>query len=162
MRGAFWVFCLVFAAVLAVPSGAWGQSPYAGVYLGTFFGTNETVFTALSASFTGMHGLHESTQTLEAMKEGINKSLETLGEVGSEIQAAALKAGYGPTIRAESVKKLVDAVVGFQERSYMIIEEMRELSTKNEAELTAAVEDGKRRFVALQTGAAALPAPAET
>ncbi|MCA8941895.1 MAG: cell surface protein, partial [Planctomycetes bacterium] len=65
----------------------------------TFFGTNETVFTALSASFTGMHGLHESTQTLEAMKEGINQSLETLGEVGTEIQEAALRAGYGPTIR---------------------------------------------------------------
>jgi hypothetical protein len=124
----------------------------------TFFGTNETVFTALSASFTGMHGLHESTQTLEAMKEGINKSLETLGEVGSEIQEAALKAGYGPTVRAESVKMLVDAVVGFQERSYLIIEEMRELSTKNEIELTAAVEDGKRRFVALQTNAATVPA----
>jgi hypothetical protein len=124
----------------------------------TFFGTNETVFTALSASFTGLHGLHESTQTLEAMKEGINKSLETLGEVGSDIQEAALKAGYGPTIRAESVKSLVDAVVGFQERSLLIIQEMRELSTKNEAELTAAVEDGKRRFVALQTNAATVPA----
>ncbi len=124
----------------------------------TFFGTNETVFTALSASFTGLHGLHESTQTLEAMKEGINKSLETLGEVGSDIQEAALKAGYGPTIRAESVKSLVDAVVGFQERSLLIVQEMRELSTKNEAELTAAVEDGKRRFVALQTNAATVPA----
>ena len=27
----------------------------------SFFGTNETVLTALSATFTGMHGLHEST-----------------------------------------------------------------------------------------------------
>jgi hypothetical protein len=32
----------------------------------SFFGTNETVLTALSASFTGLHGLHESTQTLNA------------------------------------------------------------------------------------------------
>ena len=128
----------------------------------TFFGTNETVFTALSASFTGLHGLHEATQTLEAMKEGINKSLETLGEVGSEVQKAALEAGYGPTIRAESVKKLVDAVVSFQERSYQIIEEMRAHSTKNEEELRAAVEDGKRRFVELQTRAQAVPLPAKT
>lgn len=127
----------------------------------TFFGTNETVFTALSASFTGMHGLHESTQTLEAMKEGINKGLETLGEVGSKIQEEALRAGYGPTVRAESVRKLVDAVVDFQERSYEIIDEMRDLSAKNEQEVTAAVEDGKRRFVALQTRVARLPAPAE-
>lgn len=126
----------------------------------TFFGTNETVFTALSASFTGMHGLHEGTQTLEAMKQGINKSLETLGEVGTRIQEAALQAGYGPTIRAESVAKLVDAVVGFQERSYQIIDEMRDLSSRNEAELVAATEAGKRRLVALQQRAASLPAPA--
>lgn len=126
----------------------------------TFFGTNETVFTALSASFTGMHGLHESTQTLEAMKKGLNESLETLGEVGSKIQEEALAAGYGPTILAKSVKKLVDAVVSFQEKSYSIIEEMRALSAKNEEELSAAVEDGKRRFAALQTQAAALPVPA--
>jgi len=125
----------------------------------TFFGTNETVFTALSASFTGLTGLHESTQTLEAMKDGINKSLETLGEVGTEIQEAALKAGYGPTIKAASVAKLVDAVVSYQERSYQIIDEMRELSTRNEVELVAATEAGKRRMVALQDRVARLPAP---
>ena len=124
----------------------------------TFFGTNETVFTALSASFTGMHGLHESTQTLEAMKAGINKSLETLGETGTQIQEAALRAGYGPTIRAESVKKLVDAVVDFQERSHQIIDEMRELATRNAAEVTASTEAGKQRLVALQNRAARLPA----
>ena len=46
----------------------------------SFFSTNEVVLTALTASFTGMHGLHESTQTLEAMKDGVNKSLEVLAE----------------------------------------------------------------------------------
>ena len=128
----------------------------------TFFGTNETVFTALSASFTGMFGLHESTETLNAMKDGINKSLETLGEVGSKIQEEALKAGYGPTIRAESVKKLVDAVVNFQERSLEIVADMRELSTQNEKELSTAVEDGKRRFAALQSRVAEAPALTDT
>lgn len=125
----------------------------------TFFGTNETVFTALSASFTGMHGLHEATQTLEAMKEGINKSLETLGEVGDKIQEAAVRAGYGPTIRAESVKKLVDAVVNFQEKSQQIIAEMRDLAEKNEIEVTQAVEDGRRRLVQLAQQAHSLPGP---
>ena len=123
----------------------------------TFFGTNETVFTALSASFTGMHGLHESTKTLEAMKKGMNESLETLGEVGTKIQEEALRAGYGPTIRAASVKKLVDAVVSFQENSLNIIEEMRTLSAKNELEVRDAVEDGKRRMAALQQKVASLP-----
>ncbi|MBK8285811.1 MAG: cell surface protein [Ahniella sp.] len=125
----------------------------------TFFGTNETVFTALSASFTGMHGLHESTQTLEAMKTGMNKSLETLGEVGTKVLEEATRAGYGPTLRAESIKKLVDSVVNFQEKSVSIIDEMRTLSANNEKEIQSAVEDGKRRLVALSQTANALPDP---
>ena len=115
----------------------------------SFFSTNESVLTALSASFTGMHGLHESTQTLNKMKEGINQSLETLSEIGGKIQEEALKAGYGPTIRAESVKKLVNSVVNYQERSRDIIEEMRKLSTQNAQEIRDAVEDGKRRMARL-------------
>jgi hypothetical protein len=115
----------------------------------SFFGTNETVFTALNASFTSLQGLHESTQTLEAMKEGINESLETLAEVGDKVQEDALRAGYGPTIKAESVKKLLDSVINFQEKSRSLILEMRELSTRNEQEISQAVEDGKRRMVQL-------------
>ncbi len=112
----------------------------------TFFGTNESVLTALTASFTGLFGLHESTQTLEAMKEGVSKSLEDLADIGGAVQEAAVKAGYGPTIRADAVKKLVDSVVNFQERSREIIEEMRVLSTKNAAEIRDSVEDGKQRM----------------
>ena len=68
----------------------------------SFFGTNETVLTALSASFTGLWGLHESTKTLEAMKEGVSKSLEDLDDIGGKVQEAALKACYGPTIPTAS------------------------------------------------------------
>jgi hypothetical protein len=122
----------------------------------SFFGTNETVLTALSASFTGLHGLHESTRTLEAMKEGVSKSLEDLADIGGKVQEAALKAGYGPTIRAEAVKKLVDSVVNFQVRSREIIAEMRSLSTKNAAEIRDAVEDGKQRLARLVESGQAL------
>ncbi len=115
----------------------------------SFFSTNETVLTALSASFTGMFGLHESTEALNAMKEGMSKSLETLSEIGDKVGEAALKAGYGPTIRADAVKKLVDSVVAYQERSRTIIDEMRVLATKNSAEIRDAVEDGKRRLADL-------------
>lgn len=117
----------------------------------SFFSTNETVFTALNASFTSLQGLNESTRTLDAMKDGINKSLETLAEVGDKVQEDALKAGYGPTIKAESVKKLLDSVVNFQEKSLAMVAEMRDLSTRNEAEIRLAVEDGKRRLVELST-----------
>jgi hypothetical protein len=115
----------------------------------SFFGTNETVLTALSASFTGLHGLHESTKTVEAMKKGVSQSLEDLADIGGKVQEAALEAGYGPSIRAEAVKKLVDSVVNYQTRSREIIDEMRKLSTKNAADIRDAVEDGKRRLARL-------------
>lgn len=123
----------------------------------SFFSTNETVLTALKASFTGLAGLHEATESVEAMKEGVSKSLETLSEIGDQVQEAALKAGYGPTIRADAVKKLVDSVVSFQEHSREIIAEMRVLSTKNAEEIRDAVEDGKRRLARLTEDAAELP-----
>ncbi|MEL0585162.1 MAG: cell surface protein [Candidatus Thiodiazotropha sp. (ex. Lucinoma kazani)] len=115
----------------------------------SFFSTNEVVLTALTASFTGMFGLHEGTQTIEAMKEGVSKSLEDLAEIGGKVQEAAVKAGYGPTIRAESVKKLVDSVVNWQTRSHEIIAEMRRLSTQNANEIREAVEEGKRQLARL-------------
>jgi len=123
----------------------------------SFFSTNDSVLTALKASFTGMFGLHESTQTLEVMKEGVSKSLEVLAEIGDQVGEAAVRAGYGPTIRADAVKKLVDSVITFQERSLEIVTEMRQLSTKNSAEIRDAVEDGKRRIARLVAAGEALP-----
>ena len=122
----------------------------------SFFSTNEVVLTALTASFTGMHGLHESTQTLEAMKKGVNQSLEVLAEIGGKVQEAAVKAGYGPTVSAASVKMLVDSVVSYQERTQSIIAEMRKLATENSEEIREAVEDGKRRLTKLVTEGASL------
>ncbi len=115
----------------------------------SFFSTNETVLTALTASFTGLFGLHESTQTIEAMKEGVSQSLEVLADMGGKVQEAAVRAGYGPTVRADSVKKLVESVVNYQIRSQEIIEEMRIASTRNAEEIKNSVEDGKRRLARL-------------
>jgi hypothetical protein len=126
----------------------------------SFFSTNDSVLTALKASFTGMFGLHEATQTLEVMKEGMSKSMEVLAEIGDQVGEAAVRAGYGPTIRADAVKKLVDSVVTFQERSLEIVGEMRKLSTQNSAEIRDAVEEGKRRIARLVAQGQALPADA--
>jgi hypothetical protein len=123
----------------------------------SFFSTNDSVFTALKASFTGMFGLNEATQTLNEMKEGVSRSLEVLAEIGDQVGEAAVRAGYGPTIRADAVKKLVDSVITFQERSQEIIGEMRRLSTQNSAEIRDAVEDGKRRIARLVAEGQALP-----
>ncbi|HEX7072844.1 MAG TPA: cell surface protein [Hyphomicrobiaceae bacterium] len=124
----------------------------------SFFSTNDSVLTALKASFTGVFGLHESTKTLEAMKEGMSKSLEDLAKLGDKVQEEALRAGYGPTIRADAVKQLIDSVINFQERSREIINEMRKLATQNSAEIREAVEDGKRRIARLAAEAQLLPA----
>jgi flagellar motor protein MotB len=125
----------------------------------SFFSTNDSVLTALRASFTGMFGLNEATQTLEVMKEGVSRSMEVLAEIGDQVGEAAVKAGYGPTIRADAVKKLVDSVVSFQERSLEIVSEMRSLSTQNSAEIRDAVEDAKRRIARLVAEGKTLPAP---
>jgi hypothetical protein len=91
------------------------------------------------------------------MKEGVSDSLEDLGDIGGKVQEEALKAGYGPTIRAESVKKLVQAVADYQERSHDIIDEMRTLSTRNSEEIRDAVEEGKKRMAKLEQRVLQLP-----
>jgi hypothetical protein len=61
----------------------------------------------------------------------------------------------------ESVRKLVDAVVSYQERSLEIVDEMRAMSTRNANEIREAVEDGKKRVARLAERAGhALPASA--
>ncbi|HEY8614185.1 MAG TPA: hypothetical protein VIL69_23235 [Roseomonas sp.] len=125
-----------------------------------FFSTNEAVLTALTATFTGLHGLNESTRTLEGMKEGVNRSLDVLAEIGGKVQEEALRAGYGPTIRADAVKRLVDSVVSYQERSREIIEEMRREATANSQEISRTVEEAKRRLARLAREGTALPANA--
>ena len=114
-----------------------------------FFKTNTTVLSALKASFTGLAGLHETTQTIEAMKDGLSTSLETLAELGGKVQEAAVRTGYGATIRAESVRKVVDSVVQFQERVAEIIREERQHATANANEIRESVEAGKRRLANL-------------
>ncbi len=122
----------------------------------SFFSTNDSVLTALKASFTGLFGLHESTASLDAMKEGVSKSIEVLSDIGGKVQEAAIRSGYGPTIRADAVKKLVDSVISFQEHSLSIVAEMRDMATKNSAEIRDAVEAGNQRIARLITEGKAL------
>ena len=68
--------------------------------------------------------------------------------------------GYGPTIRADAVRKLGDPVITFQERSQEIIGQMRRRATQNSAEIRDAVEDGKRRIARLVAAGQGLPAAA--
>lgn len=115
----------------------------------TFFATNEVVFSGLSASFTSMQGLGDATNTLEAMKDGMNKSLEALATTGNQQLERSLRGAYGSTLKATSVKALADAVVDFQASSLKLIEELRTESTTAAREIEAATEASKQRFAAL-------------
>jgi len=112
----------------------------------SFFTTNEHVFTVMDAVYTASYGLHETTQTVEAMKEGMNKGLEDIASMERELDKAALEAGYGSTFNAPSVQKLVDAIVAFQTESTEEIARLRKESADSAKLIEAIVEDGKKRF----------------
>lgn len=115
----------------------------------TFFSTNEIVFSGLAASFTAMSGLAEATNTMESMKDGMDKGLEEMAAAGGQQLEAGLRSGYGATLQASSVKALADAVVEFQASSQNLIAELRRESTLAAQEIENATEDGKRRFAVL-------------
>jgi hypothetical protein len=112
----------------------------------TFFTTNEHVFTILGTVYTSQHGLHEVTQATEAMKDGVNKGLEDIADLGRDLERAALRAGYGSTIDPESVQKLVDAISGFQIESLQMITELRKESDESTKAIRKTVEEGKKKY----------------
>lgn len=112
----------------------------------SFFSTNEIVFTALSASITSLSGLSESTKTLEAMKDGMNKGIESIASLGNKQLEEGLKAGYGSTLKADSLRSLMEAIINYQQSSYQLIAELRNESISNAQEIDRIVEDGKVRF----------------
>ena len=112
----------------------------------TFFTTNEHVFTILGTVYTSQQGLHEAAASTEALKEGVNKSLEDVADLGRELERAALKAGYGSTISAKSLEKLVSAISDYQVESLHMIAELRKESETNAKEIRRVVEDGKKRY----------------
>jgi hypothetical protein len=112
----------------------------------TFFTTNEHVFTILGTVYTSQHGLHEATQAQEAMKAGVNKGLEDVAELGRELEKAAIQAGYGTTIKAESVEKLVQAISDYQIESLNMIADLRKESEESSKAIRKVVEDGKKKY----------------
>ncbi|MFO0951156.1 MAG: hypothetical protein U0835_08390 [Isosphaeraceae bacterium] len=112
----------------------------------TFFTTNEHVFTILGTVYTSQYGLHEATQAQEAMKEGVNRGLEDVAELGRELERAAIKAGYGSTISASSVEKLVQAISDYQVESLNMIAELRKESEESSKAIRRVVEDGKKKY----------------
>jgi hypothetical protein len=112
----------------------------------TFFTTNEHVFTILGTVYTSQQGLHEATQSTEALKTGVNKSLEDVADLGRELEREALKAGYGSTISPASLEKLVTAISDYQVESLQMVAELRKESESNAKEIRRVVEVGKKKY----------------
>jgi len=111
----------------------------------TFFQTNEHIFTTMDAVYTSEQGLHESTQTLNAMADGANKGLEQIASLGKTIENAAIKAGYGAQLSPSSVQMLVDSIVSFQTEGRQLINQYRQESLDNANEIQRIVEEGKEK-----------------
>jgi hypothetical protein len=94
------------------------------------------------------------------MKEGVNQSLEVPGEIGGKVQEEAIRAGYGPTIRAEAVKRLVDSVVAYPGALARDHRRDAPRGDGNSQEISRSVEDAKRRLARLAREGTALPANA--
>jgi hypothetical protein len=112
----------------------------------TFFTTNEHVFTILGTVYTSQQGLYEATASTEALKQGVNKSLEDIAELGRKLEREALKAGYGSTIDPKSLEKLVTAISDYQIESLHMIADLRKESEQNAKEIRRVVEEGKRKY----------------
>ena len=80
------------------------------------------------------------------MKEGMNKGIESIASAGNKQLDEGLRAGYGATIKADSLRALVEAIVNYQESSQQLISELRNESIENAKEIDRIVEDGKQRF----------------
>jgi hypothetical protein len=112
----------------------------------TFFATNRSTLAALKANYSATVGLAEGTNALDAMTDGVNKSLEDLADVTGKVNEKAIRSGYGSTVDPNSVAKLVDALIAETEASIPLIEEMRDNATQDVADINAKMEEGKQRY----------------
>lgn len=110
-----------------------------------FFDTQRPVMTAMKATYTGLLVVNEMSKTQVAMEEGLSRSLEQLASLGNTVLKEGARVAHGPSIRASSVKQLVDATVDFQLEVGEIIKQSRELATQEAEAIRRDVEAGKNR-----------------
>ena len=135
----------VSAAAMAAPAAGGGGAAAAAAEEKTEFnvvlteaGANKVSVIKAVREITGL-GLKEAKDLVDGapknVKEGIAKA---------DAEAA--------------VKKLVESVVNYQERSIEIIDEMRTAATQNSEEIRRSVEDAKQRMAKLAQRASAVAA----
>jgi hypothetical protein len=114
----------------------------------SFYAANRSTLASLKANYNATIGLAEGTNALDSMTGGINKSLSDLADVSGEVNAKAIRSGYGKTIDADVVKTLAEALLVEDEENAKLIEQSRAEASQNADEIRTSVEDVKRRYAA--------------
>jgi len=117
----------------------------------TFYTTNKSSFVMMSANLTALKGLHESTETIEALKEGTKKTLEHLAGFGTELKEKAARTAHGPTVMASDIKNFLDASTALQKSLYKIADEGRAASEENGLKVIQYVDDAQKERAQLVT-----------
>ena len=115
----------------------------------SFFSSSQTVMAGLATTLTATQGLNEAVRTLDALKDGTNRSMEALADLNSSVQKKALQSGYTSGIDAAPIQKLLTAIIDYQTESREIIREAREQSAKNAVEVRQIVEEGRKNLINL-------------
>lgn len=122
-----------------------------------FFSTNQIVFTALKVTVTGYIGLHEATQSVNAMKEGRAKAINAIADSGDKLLESATTAAYTSTdnATAAAMKNLIEKTVAWQVREKELIAAARKQSAENTAQIAKDAEEGRQRLIAASAEVAA-------
>jgi len=110
-----------------------------------FFTTNEQVLTGMAATHKSMLTNREGAETLKQTYDGMKNNLEYLAELGGKTDDLAIQVTHGETIDANSLGKLVDAVVNYSATNAQKIAEARKRATANAQEVERIVDEGKKR-----------------
>lgn len=111
-----------------------------------FYSTQESVLSLLSATYVAKFGEYAQAETINRMNEGINEALKDQAVFSKAGQEKILQAGYGSTVKAETLKIFVDALVEHEETSRPIIERLRAESAQNSIESSRILNEGKQRI----------------
>ena len=110
----------------------------------TFYTANNGVLTTLTATFKQLQGLHEQTQTINAMVKGTEDALKRLNSMGTTIQDRALQTAYTVNISPEVLRELYNKTVEFRQHQNQLIEEARRTSKINYDETVKVISEGQR------------------
>lgn len=115
-----------------------------------FFSTNKIVFAALKVTMTGFLGLHELTQSINAMKSGRADAIEALASVGDKLLQDATTTAYTSVDdgTVASMKTLIAATENWTVTQRKLAEEARAKSTENTAIIAKDAEAARQAIIA--------------